>query len=358
MDDFDFTITLYYLEKIRNNPYRYEGGKLKIFEDNNSDEMLLVEIWNKAKNFEYGENDVFMYRVPTMPFAGGLKLLENDVDVMNTVKCIRGYNEVEVYVMFLHDYENAIGNKGDEGGGDNEVGNFDEGDKVYGAVSEEDNAHRVHFGCSESDNNDMFAQHSSSDEIASKVKGLPDDTLCLKKDKQEKRYNRVKLKEGRKGKSGASGVSPSRVGGSGVDPSGVGPSEASASGAGLTGIDARGVGSTWVDASGFNSSASMLVAFGADDRDEDKWESETSTSLVSSPDGETRLRYPQYHPPESFSEVYFELEMQFATKKDIMDAIKLYFIFKGVPIKFIKNGKVKVRVKCIDKCPISCIVER
>jgi len=105
----------------------------------------------------------------------------------------------------------------------------------------------------------------------------------------------VKLKEGREGKAGAGGVSPSRVGGSGVD-----PCKAGASGVGLTGIDARGVGSTWVDASGVNPSASMLFAFGADDRDEDKEESETSESLVSSPDGETRPRYPQYHPLESF----------------------------------------------------------
>ena len=125
---------------------------------------------------------------------------------------------MEVYVMFLDDYENAIGNEGDKGGGDNED-NFNEGDKVDGAVSEEDSAHRVHFGCSESDDDDMFAQYISSDEIASKVKGLPDKTLCLRKDKQ------VKLKEGRKGKASACGVSPSRVDGSGVDPNGVGQSE-------------------------------------------------------------------------------------------------------------------------------------
>ena len=157
MDVFDFTITLYYLGKIKNNPYRYEKGEVKTYEDNNSDEMSLVEMWNKAKNFEYGENDVFMYIVPTMPFADGLKPLEDDVDVMNMVKCIRGYNEVEVYVMFLDDYENAIGNEGDGEDGDNEGGNLDEGDKVDGAVNEEDSAYRVHFECSESDDNDMFA---------------------------------------------------------------------------------------------------------------------------------------------------------------------------------------------------------
>ncbi|KAK9986750.1 hypothetical protein SO802_031701 [Lithocarpus litseifolius] len=311
MDDFDSIITFYYWGKIRNNPYRYEGGEIKTYEDNNSDEMSLVEIWNKAKSFGYGENDVFMYRVPTMPFAGGLKPLENGVDVMNMVKCIRGYNEVEVevYVMFSYDYENAIGNEGDGEDGDNEGGNLDEGDKVDGAVNEEESAHRVHFGCSESDDDDI-------------------------KDKQ------VKLKEGRKGKASACGVSPSKVGGSGVDPSGIGQSEVGASGVGSSRIDASGVDPTWVDASGVNPSASALVAFGAD-RDEDKWESETSASLDSSSDDETRPRYPQYHPPESFSEVHFELEMQFATKKDVMDAIKLYSIFKGVSVKFKKNDKMK-----------------
>ena len=102
----------------------------------------------------------------------------------------------------------------------------------------------------------------------------------------------MKFKEGREGKAGASGDSPSRVGGSGVDPSGVGPSKVGASGVDLTGIDARGVGSTWVDASGVNSSASMLFAFGADDRAKDIWESKMSASLLSSPNGETRPRYP------------------------------------------------------------------
>ena len=38
-------------------------------------------------------------------------------------------------------------------------------------------------------------------------------------------------------------------------------------------------------------SVSALVAFGVD-RNEDKWESETSASLVSSSDDETRPRYP------------------------------------------------------------------
>ena len=33
------------------------------------------------------------------------------------------------------------------------------------------------------------------------------------------------------------------------------------------------------------------------------------------------------------------------------DAIKLYYIFKGVPIKLKKNDKVRVRVKCTDRCP-------
>ena len=37
--------------------------------------------------------------------------------------------------------------------------------------------------------------------------------------------------------------------------------------------------------------------------------------------------------------------------KDVMDSIKLYSIFKGVPVKFKKNDKVRVRVKCTNSCP-------
>jgi hypothetical protein len=267
MDDFDFTIALYHGGKIKSNPFKYEGGEVKRYEDNNSEEMSLVEIMNMVKEFGYGWNDVLLYRVPTIPFADGLKPLKNDNDVMDMVKYVKGYNEVDVYVMSLADYEADGGN---EENGDNE------GDEVEGDDHEEDSACKVHFGGSESDNNDMF----DIDEVASK---------------QVKPSAKVNLK---------AGVEPSK-------------------------LDA------FEDVGG-----------------EDKWDSEASIGLVdSSSDDEATPRYPQYRPPESFSEVKFEIEMQFATKNDVMDAIKHYSIFKSVPLKFKKNDRVRVRVKCKDGCP-------
>lgn len=267
MDDFDFTIALYHGGKIKSNPFKYEGGEVKRYEDNNSEEMSLVEIMNMVKEFGYGWNDVLLYRVPTIPFADGLKPLKNDNDVMDMVKYVKGYNEVDVYVMSLADYEVDGGN---EENGDNE------GDEVEGDDHEEDSACKVHFGGSESDNNDMF----DIDEVASK---------------QVKPSAKVNLK---------AGVEPSKLG-------------------------------AFEDVGG-----------------EDKWDSEASIGLVdSSSDDEATPRYPQYRPPESFSEVKFEIEMQFATKNDVMDAIKHYSIFKSVPLKFKKNDRVRVRVKCKDGCP-------
>uniref|UniRef100_A0A2N9HH41 SWIM-type domain-containing protein n=1 Tax=Fagus sylvatica TaxID=28930 RepID=A0A2N9HH41_FAGSY len=163
--------------------------------------------------------------------------------LMDMVKYVKGYNEVDVYVMSLADYEVDGGN---EENGDNE------GDEVEGDDHEEDSACKVHFGGSESDNNDMF----DIDEVASKQ------------------------------------VKPSAK----------------------VNLQSRGL-------------------------------------VDSSSDDEATPRYPQYRPPESFSEVKFEIEMQFATKNDVMDAIKHYSIFKSVPLKFKKNDRVRVRVKCKDGCP-------
>ena len=168
MDDFDFTIALYHGGKIKSNPFKYEGGEVKRYEDNNSEKMSLIEIMNMVKEFGYGWNDVLLYRIPTIPFADGLKPLKNDNDVMDMVKYVKGYNEVDVYVMSLADYEVDGGN---EENGDNE------GDEVEGDDHEEDSACKVHFGGSESDNNDMF----DIDEVASK---------------QVKRSAKVKLKAG------------------------------------------------------------------------------------------------------------------------------------------------------------------
>jgi hypothetical protein len=101
-EDFVFTIVLHYWGKIKTNPFMYEGGQVKRVENIKSDEMSFIEIVNIGKEFGYDETDIWMYRVPTIPFAGGLRYLDTDIEVLNMVKFAKGYNEVEVYVVFLN----------------------------------------------------------------------------------------------------------------------------------------------------------------------------------------------------------------------------------------------------------------
>jgi hypothetical protein len=79
-------------------------------------------------------------------------------------------------------------------------------------------------------------------------------------------------------------------------------------------------------------------------------ESETSAIVSSSSDDESRPRYPQYQEPKAFTKLKFELGMQFATKQDVTDAVRHYSVFKGVQLRFKKNDKIRVRVKCVYGC--------
>uniref|UniRef100_A0A2N9J841 CCHC-type domain-containing protein n=1 Tax=Fagus sylvatica TaxID=28930 RepID=A0A2N9J841_FAGSY len=289
-EDFVFTIVLHYWGKIKTNPFTYEGGQVNRVENIKSDEMSFIEILNIGKEFGYDETDIWMYRVPTVPFAGGLRYLDTDIEVLNMVKFAKVYNEVEMVVMRRAASEEAAK-----------------------ASSEEDSAHRVHFGDSESDVNDMFEEYISSDVVASEVsKEVVEDHVRLSNCKQYKRNacKRVKIKVGRKGYSG--------------------------------GIDAVRVGSDLVARSGVGAE---------NDAAETSWESETSAVVSSSSDDESRPRYPQYQEPKAFTELKFELGMQFATKQDVTDAVRHYSVFKGVQLRFKKNDKIRVRVKCVYGCP-------
>ena len=154
-EDFQFTICLHYGGKFKNNPFRYGGGKIKKHEDYNSNEMSMIEMISIIREFGYGPLDLLLYRDPGLPFVGGLKPLVYDNDVVKMVEIIRGHHEVELYVTFLEDFgqEDTNNRKGGERA---EVDN--------GAIKEYDSACEVHFGGSESDNDDMFHMYIGNEE--------------------------------------------------------------------------------------------------------------------------------------------------------------------------------------------------
>uniref|UniRef100_A0A2N9FBT4 Uncharacterized protein n=1 Tax=Fagus sylvatica TaxID=28930 RepID=A0A2N9FBT4_FAGSY len=235
-EDFVFTIVLHYWGKIKTNPFTYEGGQVKRVENIKSDEMSFIEILNIGKEFGYDETDIWMYRVPTVPFAGGLRYLDTDIEGVALCDIMEADNN-----------EGDGGNK-DNGGIEGDGGNEeDASEEAAKASSEEDSAHRVHFGDSESDVNDMFEEYISSDVVGLRI----------------------------------------RVGSDLVARSGVGAEN---------------------------------------DAAETSWESETSAVVSSSSDDESRPRMSL---------------MQF----------RHYSVFKGVQLRFKKNDKIRVRVKCVYGCP-------
>uniref|UniRef100_A0A7N2N0Z4 PB1-like domain-containing protein n=1 Tax=Quercus lobata TaxID=97700 RepID=A0A7N2N0Z4_QUELO len=163
-EDFQSTICLHYGGKFKNNSFKYDRRKIKKHEDYKSNEMSMIEMISIIREFGYGPLDFLLYRDPGLPFVEGLKPLVYDNDVVQMVEIIRGHHEVELYVTFLEDFgqEDTNNRKGGEGV---EVDN--------GALKEYDSACVVHFGGSESENDDMFHMYIGNEEVTpiEKTKG-------------------------------------------------------------------------------------------------------------------------------------------------------------------------------------------
>ena len=90
-EEFQFTICLHYGGKFKNNPFKYDGEKIKKHEDYKSNEMSMVEMISIIREFGYRPLDLLLYRDPGLPFVGGLVY---DNDVVQMVEIIRGHPEV------------------------------------------------------------------------------------------------------------------------------------------------------------------------------------------------------------------------------------------------------------------------
>ncbi|WVY95142.1 hypothetical protein V8G54_034230, partial [Vigna mungo] len=77
-----------------------------------------------------------------------------------------------------------------------------------------------------------------------------------------------------------------------------------------------------------------------------------SEELISGPDsedndGSTKIRFPTFSMPKSLEAYKWEVGTYFAEKKEFTDAIRTYALSNGRSLKFIKNDKKRVSVKCL-----------
>ncbi|KAF7823581.1 uncharacterized protein G2W53_021725 [Senna tora] len=61
--------------------------------------------------------------------------------------------------------------------------------------------------------------------------------------------------------------------------------------------------------------------------------------------------YPKHDPKTPFDQVMFELGMEFTNLDTFRQAIRDYAVAGSYDLKFVKNDKLRIRVKCSGKCP-------
>jgi hypothetical protein len=68
-------------------------------------------------------------------------------------------------------------------------------------------------------------------------------------------------------------------------------------------------------------------------------------------DGEKRAKFPTFKMPEKMKDYKWEVGTYFVSKLVFMEAMRTYAVHSGRAIKFRKNDKDRVRVKCKEGCP-------
>ena len=66
---------IHYGGKFKNNPFRYDEGKIKKHEDYKSNGMSMIEMISIIREFDCGPLALLLYRDPCLTFVGGLKPL-------------------------------------------------------------------------------------------------------------------------------------------------------------------------------------------------------------------------------------------------------------------------------------------
>ncbi|WVZ25006.1 hypothetical protein V8G54_003550 [Vigna mungo] len=79
-----------------------------------------------------------------------------------------------------------------------------------------------------------------------------------------------------------------------------------------------------------------------------------SKELISGPnseddDGSTKIRFPTFSMPKSLEAYKWEVGTYFSEKKEFTDAIRTYALSNGRSLKFIKNDKKRISIKCLGR---------
>jgi len=70
-------------------------------------------------------------------------------------------------------------------------------------------------------------------------------------------------------------------------------------------------------------------------------------------DEPTRTKFPKFKMPVGDEVVKFELGMEFTSKGIVKEAVKHYALERKKNLRFTKNDKIRMVVKCLKGCPFN-----
>ena len=88
-----------------------------------------------------------------------------------------------------------------------------------------------------------------------------------------------------------------------------------------------------------------------DDSDDSLWMDDDEEVLIEKKNHPFRFNVEDQRP-------YFSLRMTFANPYEVRESIRHYAISRGLALKFVKNEKDKIRVKCEYQCPFVLLASK
>ncbi|KAH7854362.1 hypothetical protein Vadar_012960 [Vaccinium darrowii] len=111
MDDRLFTCEIHHGGHFVENPLRYVDGFVNHVDDCDHDLWSKLEVEDIVRRLGYDKHRMLWYKIPGLGLLEGLRVIGNDRDAMHMTECVRGHDQIEVYVEHvIEDVESVVDN--------------------------------------------------------------------------------------------------------------------------------------------------------------------------------------------------------------------------------------------------------
>ncbi|KAH7855207.1 hypothetical protein Vadar_022329 [Vaccinium darrowii] len=313
MDDRLFTCEIHHGGHFVENPLRYVDGFVNHVDDCDHDLWSKLEVEDIVRRLGYNKHRMLWYKIPGLGLLEGLRVIGNDRDAMHMTECVRGHDQIEVYVEHvIEDVESVVDNlalpapqmdeevhvnaEADVGMKDVEVEEDIGQENVYYNSDTDDSVIDVDYPLSDD---------SSYDDVRFDKYDAPQDEIEGRKvhnelfDSDNEREN-----EGNQARTNE--------------------------------VHEGGMKSDY--------ESEELISGGSESDTENEDNQEQNETLYLS-------KFEVFKPVDKAENLRFKIGMLFSSLQQFKTAITEYAVHGGYGIKFVKNDRSRVRVVCQKGCP-------